>query len=52
MARRAPRRGYELAVEPESFCVRGTEGPLEEAELERAWEWGRRLVNEVLSATA
>jgi flavodoxin-like protein len=52
MARRLRRRGYTLAVEPESFFVQGTEGPLEEGELERAWEWGRTLANEVMSPTA
>jgi hypothetical protein len=52
MARRLRRRGYELAAGPESFFVEGTEGPLEEGELERAWEWGRTLANGVLSPTA
>ena|SRR5206468_1273397 len=47
MARRVQLRGYKLAVEPESFFVEGTEGPLEEGELERAWEWGRALASEV-----
>jgi hypothetical protein len=41
-ARRLRRRGYRLAVEPESFFVSGTPGPLEAGELERAAEWGRR----------
>jgi len=52
MARRLRRRGYVLAFEPESFFVTGIEGPLEEGELERAWEWGRTLANEVMSPTA
>ncbi len=52
MARRVQRRGYRLAVEPESFFVEGTEGPLEEGELEHAWEWGRTLANEVMSPAA
>jgi Flavodoxin domain len=52
MARRLHRRGYELALEPASFFVEGTEGPLEEGELERAWEWGRTLASEVMSPTA
>ena len=52
MARRLRRHGYVLAFKPESFFVTGTEGPLEEGELERAWEWGRTLANEVLSPTA
>jgi hypothetical protein len=52
MARRLTRRGYRLAAKPESFFVEGTEGPLEEGELGRAWDWGRMLANEVLSPTA
>jgi hypothetical protein len=52
MARRLRRRGYRLVGEPESFFVEGTQGPLEEAELERAWEWGRALANEIMSPAA
>ena len=52
MARRLRRRGYRLAVEPESFFVRGTPGPLEAGELERAAEWGKTLSSEVMSPTA
>jgi hypothetical protein len=47
MARRVRRHGYRLAGDPESFFVEGTEGPLEESELARAWSWGRSLANEV-----
>jgi len=49
MAHRFRRRGYTLATEPESFFVHGTPGPLEEGELDRAAEWGKGLVNEVMS---
>ena len=49
MAHRLRRRGYTLAIEPESFFVHGTPGPLEEGELDRAAEWGKGLVNEVMS---
>jgi hypothetical protein len=52
MARRLRRRGHVLALEPESFFVDGTQGPIEEGELERAWEWGRTLANEVMAPTA
>jgi Flavodoxin domain len=48
IARRLRRRGYRLAGEPESFFVRGTEGPLEEGELGRAWWWAWTLANEVM----
>ena len=50
ISRRLRQRGYVLAAEPESFFVEGTSGPLEEGELERAWEWGRALANEVSRA--
>jgi Flavodoxin domain len=50
MAARLRKRGYRLALEPESFFVRGTPGPLEEGELERAGEWGRKLATEVAGA--
>ena len=50
MAHRLRRRGYTLATEPESFFVQGTPGPLEEGELDRAAEWGKGLVNEVMSS--
>ncbi len=52
IARRLRDRGYRLAVEPESFFVTGTPGPLEEGELERATEWGTKLANGVMSPTA
>jgi hypothetical protein len=42
--------GYALAAEPESFFVEGTSGPLEDGELVRAREWGRRIANEVSRA--
>jgi hypothetical protein len=52
IARRLRDHGYRLAIEPKSFFVKGTPGPLEEGELERASEWGRTLANEVMSPTA
>jgi hypothetical protein len=48
IARRIAKRGYRLAVEPESFFVDGTPGPLEDGELERAAEWGGPLASEVI----
>lgn len=50
IAKRLTKRGYRLAVEPESFFVDGTPGPLEDGELERAAEWGRALASEVMTA--
>jgi len=52
IARRMRKHGYALAAEPQSFFVQGMPGPLEEGELERAWEWGRTLANEVMSPAA
>src|SRR5215471_6011010 len=52
ITRRLRQHGYALAAEPQSFFVQGTPGPLEAGELERAWEWGRTLANEVMSPTA
>ncbi len=35
-------KGGDLVAPPEGFCVKGTEGPLKEGELERAADWARR----------
>jgi len=43
IAKRLSRHGYRLATPPESFVVHGTEGPLEDGELERAEAWGWSL---------
>ena len=45
MARKLRHLGYEIVVEPESFFVDDTEGPLEEGELERAQLWGAGLLS-------
>jgi hypothetical protein len=52
MARRLRHRGYRLVAEPESFFVEGTSGPLEAGELERAAEWAKTVVSEVMSPAA
>ena len=52
MATRLQRRGYKLALEPQSFFIEGTPGPLEKGELEHAVEWGKLLANEVMAAAA
>lgn len=52
IARRLREHGYTLAVEPESFFVDGTTGPLEKGELERAAEWGKKLANGVMAPAA
>ena len=47
IADRLQKRGGVLVVPPEGFYVEGTEGPLQEGELERASEWARRIVAQV-----
>jgi flavodoxin len=44
ISRKLVGKGGTLACDPEGFHVRESEGPLEDGELERAAEWGRRLV--------
>jgi hypothetical protein len=52
IAKRLQKHGYRLAVEPKSFFVSGTPGPLEDGELARAAEWGRALADEVMTRSA
>lgn len=40
------RKGGSLALQPEGFFVKGSEGPLKEGELERAADWARAAVKE------
>lgn len=44
MAKRLEKAGAKLTIEPEAFFVTGTKGPLKEGELERATEWGKKLI--------
>ncbi|MFH2111069.1 MAG: flavodoxin domain-containing protein [Candidatus Bathyarchaeota archaeon] len=37
------RKGGEQAAPPEGFIVEGTEGPLRDGELERAWAWAKQI---------
>lgn len=43
----ARRGGFPVDLEPESFWVDDTEGPLEDGELDRARRWGRDLAGHV-----
>ena len=43
--RRLQRKGGEVVLPAEGFYVAGTEGPLKEGELERAAEWGGRILD-------
>src|SRR3954447_11470586 len=47
IAKRLRRHGFEVVAEPESFFVLGTEGPLQDGELERAAEWAIALRDQV-----
>jgi flavodoxin len=38
------KKGGELVLAPEGFSVKGTKGPLQEGELERAADWARRIL--------
>lgn len=48
--RRLRKLGFRVAAKPASFYVDGTEGPLVEGELDRAWAWGVDLGAAVLAA--
>jgi hypothetical protein len=43
IAKRLRAKGYDMADEPKTFWVVGTEGPLLDGEVGRATEWGRTL---------
>ena len=47
IADRLQKRGGALVIPPEGFYVEGTEGPLQEGELERAAEWARQIAVKV-----
>jgi flavodoxin len=44
IAGRLKKKGGTLAMPPEGFIVKGTEGPLKEGELERAAAWARQII--------
>jgi len=44
MARKLQEKGVSLLSPPESFFVKGTEGPLRSGEVDRAATWARRLL--------
>jgi flavodoxin len=43
IADRLEKKGGELAIPPEGFCVGDTEGPLLEGELERVADWAKQI---------
>jgi len=44
IADKLTKKGGELAVPPEGFFVKGSQGPLQEGELERAANWAKRIL--------
>jgi flavodoxin len=52
MAKELQKCGAVLAVPPEGFIVKDTEGPLKEGELERAAQWANQLASQVKGATS
>ncbi len=43
ISKKLRKKGAEIVIDPEGFCVKDTEGPLKESELERATEWAKKL---------
>jgi hypothetical protein len=52
IAKRLRRHGFTLVAPPESFFVVGSDGPLEDGEVERAHEWARELARVVEAGRA
>lgn len=48
-AKKLEKLGCEVLIEPESFYVRGYEGPLLDGEVDRARSWGEELARSVMS---
>lgn len=44
IADRLEKKGGELVIPPEGFFVEGTEGPLQDGELERAASWAKQII--------
>lgn len=47
IAKQLKQKGGELVVPAEGFYVQGTEGPLVEGELERAKQWGKKILESI-----
>jgi flavodoxin len=47
IADRLKKCGGNLIMPPEGFCVKGTEGPLKEGELERAADWAKQVLDKL-----
>ena len=49
LAQRMKKKGAQLIIEPEGFYVMDTEGPLKEGEIERAENWGKKILEKYKS---
>ena len=47
IAQRLRKKGADLVISPEGFCVEDTEGPLKEGELERAAAWAKHIMTTI-----
>jgi flavodoxin I len=47
ISKKLGKRGAEIIVAPEGFCVNDTEGPLRQGELERAAAWANKIVEKL-----
>lgn len=52
MARQLARRGVTLISEPKGFCVKESEGPLKDGELDKAAAWALTLINKTLGGNS
>ncbi|MBN2589675.1 MAG: hypothetical protein JXA96_07425 [Sedimentisphaerales bacterium] len=47
ISKKLRKKGAEIVIAPEGFCVKDTEGPLKEGELERAAAWSKQIIEKV-----
>ena len=47
ISKKLRKKGAEIIVAPEGFCVNDTEGPLKEGELERAATWAKQIIEKL-----
>ncbi|MBN2182659.1 MAG: flavodoxin family protein [Sedimentisphaerales bacterium] len=47
VSKKLGKKGAEIILAPEGFCVNDTKGPLKEGELERATAWAKQIVEKL-----
>jgi flavodoxin I len=47
ISKKLGKKGAEIVIAPEGFCVKDTEGPLKEDELERAAAWAKQIIEKL-----